>query len=85
MWFNILYLKCKRCDILGREAFNLETQCSKHCQKTRNQRMSGKLKTSKEVREKSGNFAKFSRKLKFLTLKKFNMYNTAILEYCQLN
>jgi len=39
------------------------------------------------MKEKSGNFAKFSGKLKFLALKKFNyVYHTnAILEYYQLN
>lgn len=36
-------------------------------------KLSGKLKTVKKIREKSGNFAKSSRKLKFLVFKKFNI------------
>lgn len=36
--------------------------------------LSWKLKTTKEIREKSGNFAKFSGKLKFLALKKCNVH-----------
>jgi len=50
-------------------------------------KMSGKLKTRmKQIREKLGNFAKFSEKLKFLILKKFKYsYTHAILELYQLN
>jgi len=45
---------------------------------------SGKSEMVRKIREKSGNFTKFSGK--FLALKKFNMRTSyAVLEYYQLN
>jgi len=38
--------------------------------------MTEKLKMVKKIKEKSGNFAKFSAKLKFFTLKKFMICHT---------
>jgi len=42
--------------------------------------MSGKLKTVREIKEKSENFAKSLEKLKFFVLKSFNVCNISSFE-----